>query len=118
MDRFYDGFVSRAAAGRGVDYDVLEAHARGRIWTGEQAVELGLVDRVGGLREAIAEAARRAGLGANPELVLVEPPHPGLFERIRSIGPPGLGALEDLRGKLGLPTSLLQARLPVDVTIR
>ena len=55
-------FVGKAAAGRGVSDEELEQHARGRIWTGAQAVELGLADRTGTLDDAVEEAARRAGL--------------------------------------------------------
>ena len=49
IDGFYNRFVSRAAEGRGVEFDELEAKARGRVWTGEDALEKGLVDRLGGL---------------------------------------------------------------------
>jgi protease-4 len=117
LDRFYDGFVSRAAAGRRMEFDELEAHARGRIWTGSQAVELGLVDSVGGIQAAISVAGKRAGLGARPDLVLVEPARPGLLDRIQRIRPPMLRSLADLPKVLGIPTGL-QARLPADIAIK
>ncbi len=117
LDGFYDGFVARAAAGRKMEYDALEEHARGRIWTGAQAAARGLVDDVGGLRRAIEVAADRAGLGARPDLVLAEPPRPGLLDRLQRVRPPMFRSLADLPRALGLPTGL-QARLPADVVIR
>ncbi len=117
LDRFYDGFVARAAAGRRMDHEALEAHARGRIWTGAQAAELGLVDDVGGLRAAIEVAGRRAGLGGRPELVLAEPARPGLLDRLQRVRAPMFKSLADLPRALGIPTGL-QARLPADVTIK
>jgi protease-4 len=118
LDNFYDGFVARAASGRNLDFDALEVHARGRIWTGEQAVERGLVDAVGGLRAAVAEAAKRAGLGLRPEVILVEPARPGFLDRLQRLRSPAMTALGDLRSALGLPSGSIQARLPVDIVIR
>ncbi len=62
VDRVYDGFLQRVAQGRGMQRDRVEALAQGRIWSGRQALALGLADHEGGLREAIASAARRAQL--------------------------------------------------------
>jgi protease-4 len=58
----YDTFVDRVARGRGLSPAEVDAVARGRVWTGEQAAGRRLVDRVGGLRQALAEARRRGGL--------------------------------------------------------
>lgn len=57
VDSIYDDFVAKAAAGRGVAQEEMEAIARGRVWTGEQAMRVGLVDALGGLDDAIAAAA-------------------------------------------------------------
>ncbi len=54
LDRVYDDFTSKAAAGRGMTQTALQELARGRIWTGRQALELGLIDDVGGFGEAWA----------------------------------------------------------------
>ena len=54
LDRFYRAFVSRVSAGRRAPYEAVEIHARGRVWTGEAAVERGLVDRIGGVDQALA----------------------------------------------------------------
>src|SRR5690606_32996039 len=62
LRRVYDLFLERVASGRKLPKEAVDRAARGRVWTGEQAREQGLVDEVGGLRQAIAHAARMAGL--------------------------------------------------------
>jgi len=57
---FYDDFVTKAAAGRGVAIEEMEEAAQGRVWTGRQALSRRLVDELGGIPEAIAAAKRRA----------------------------------------------------------
>lgn len=56
MDRIYDDFIARVSAGRKLPAARVREIARGRVWTGAQAMELGLVDELGGLYEAIARA--------------------------------------------------------------
>ncbi|TNE87400.1 MAG: signal peptide peptidase SppA [Deltaproteobacteria bacterium] len=60
LSEFYDVFVNKCAEGRGMTYDEVHAVAQGRVWTGEQAVERGLVDEIGGLDDAVAKAAELA----------------------------------------------------------
>jgi len=62
VDRGYELFVKRCADGRGKTTDEIKAIAEGRVWTGEDALKLGLVDKIGGLDEAIILAAERANL--------------------------------------------------------
>ena len=62
IDDIYDHFVGRVAAGRNMSTEAVKRLAKGRVYTGEDALELGLVDRIGGLDEAIAAAARMADL--------------------------------------------------------
>lgn len=62
LQRFYDGFVQRVAAGRKVDQAVIEPHCRGRVWTGIAALQHGLIDRHGDLFDAIERAAFLAKL--------------------------------------------------------
>lgn len=62
MDAVYDDFVDKVAAGRGRSRAEIEQVARGRVWTGRDALAVGLVDRIGGLRDAVALARSRAGL--------------------------------------------------------
>lgn len=125
IEEFYAAFVGKAAACRGVPYDELEPHAQGRIWTGEQAVERRLVDSLGGVRDAVRRAGVRGKLGADPEIWLVEPPRPGLLERLGSLPITGVQAMRrQVEGTLGVELDRLedgdpvQARMPFSLLIR
>jgi len=63
IDHGYDQFIGKIAAARRSAPEAIDAVARGRVWTGAQAKERGLVDELGGLREAQAAAAALAKLG-------------------------------------------------------
>ena len=60
----YELFVKRCADGRDMTTDQIKAIAEGRVWTGEEALKNGLVDVLGGIDEAVAIAAEKAGLDA------------------------------------------------------
>jgi protease-4 len=60
VDSTYASFKSRVVAGRKLDTAVVDSIAQGRVWSGVQAKQLGLVDRIGGINEALACAARLA----------------------------------------------------------
>src|SRR5262249_24492128 len=62
VKQFYDLFVARVSEGRHMTPEAVDAIARGKVWTGSQALERGLVDKLGGLRQAIAEARVMGGL--------------------------------------------------------
>lgn len=62
VDRIYEGFLDRVASGRSLEREAVHEIAQGRVWTGQAALELGLVDRLGSLPDAIARAAELAGL--------------------------------------------------------
>jgi protease IV len=62
LDAVYADFTAKAAEDRGMDVDRLRSVARGRVWTGADAVEHGLVDQAGGLTDAVDVACRLAGL--------------------------------------------------------
>jgi protease-4 len=62
VDRGYELFVKRCADGRSKTTDEIKAIAEGRVWTGEEALKLGLVDVLAGLDEAVEIAADKAGL--------------------------------------------------------
>jgi protease-4 len=62
VKQFYDLFVGRVTEGRKMTPDAVDAIGRGKVWTGAQARENGLVDQIGGFREALAEARRAAKL--------------------------------------------------------
>jgi protease-4 len=85
MESLYETFLARVAEGRSLSRDSVAKVAGGRVFSGARAARLGLVDRLGGPLEALAEVRRRAGL-APDERVLVEV-HP------RAPRLPGLGAL-------------------------
>jgi protease-4 len=60
VERGYDTFLARCAEGRGMSREAIDAIGQGRVWTGEQALELGLVDELGGIDRAIELAAELA----------------------------------------------------------
>ncbi len=62
VDRFYQQFKERVGEGRKRDTAYIETIAQGRVWAGQQAKEIGLIDRFGGLDDAITAAAKKAGL--------------------------------------------------------
>jgi protease-4 len=62
MDALYDDFVAKVATGRGRPLEEIEGIARGRVWTGSDALRVGLVDELGGLHDAARIARSRAGL--------------------------------------------------------
>ncbi len=76
MNDIYKQFTMKAAKGRKMEYETLEKLARGRIYTGLQAKELGLIDEVGTLADAIAEAKKLAGLKPDEKLEKLELPKP------------------------------------------
>lgn len=77
-DDTYARFLSRVATSRDMTVSAVDAIAQGRIWLGRDAVENGLVDALGGLEEAIDEAASRAGIGPD-ELTVAHYPKPKTF---------------------------------------
>lgn len=76
VDSFYALFVKRVADGRPLDAPGVDAVGRGRVWTGAQAVERGLVDELGGLHEAVVRAKVQLKLDPNADVALVPYPPP------------------------------------------
>ena len=62
VDLIYDDFLERVAEGRGMTVKEVNAVARGRVWTGKDALKVGLIDEIGGLQAAIDYAAMNAGI--------------------------------------------------------
>ena len=60
VDKIYAQFLSKVAEGRGMTIDEVNKVARGRVWTGKDAMSIGLVDQLGGLHDAIHYAAKKA----------------------------------------------------------
>ncbi|MEO6799585.1 MAG: signal peptide peptidase SppA [Rhodanobacter sp.] len=80
IDKGYRDFVGQVAKARGKSYPAIDAIAQGRVWTGRQALDRGLVDQLGGLDAAVAEAATLAKLGKDYPVRYEEAPVSG-FER-------------------------------------
>ncbi len=74
LDFIYDEFKTRVASGRSLDVDRVEEIAKGRVWTGEEAHRLGLVDELGGMETALAAARELAGIEPDAPVKLVEFP--------------------------------------------
>jgi protease-4 len=91
IDRMYHDFVSKVASGRKLPWDTVEKKARGRVYTGEQALAHSLIDRIGGLHTAI-EKAKEMLPEKDRDLVYVQqwPPRLGLWEMYRRMSQ-GLG---------------------------
>ena len=100
MAVFYDTFVEKAAAARGTSPEAIDALAQGRVWTGRQASERGLVDALGGLDTAIAMAKQRAGILEDDDVELVVyPPSRTLYEALaQQLASPSAGVWASLAG--------------------
>ena len=82
-DLFYEDFVARVAQARQMSVEQVEAVARGRVWTGADALDRGLVDELGGLRTAVRRAKVLAGLDADAEVRLANYPGSSLVDYLR-----------------------------------
>jgi protease-4 len=106
----YAGFVTQAAECRGMTAEALEPLARGRVYSGQEAVRLGLADSVGGLLEALETARSLAKIPGRRKIVIREYPKPtfreSLMARIFAAVPQGsaFGGLGDAAGSLFLKT--------------
>jgi len=128
-DSIYHTFKSRVAEGRKKDIGYIDSIAQGRVWTGKRGIEVGLVDRIGTLQDAIVSAARMAKL---EEYRIKEyPEKKTLFEQIMSsykrsirtsllkeeVGEEQVKVLQELR-KVKAMVGTPQARLPFSVIVR
>ena len=138
VDEFYAGFVREVARNRKLETPAVDTVARGRIWSGSDALARGLVDALGGLPEAIAEARRRAGVPESEELTLVT--YGGPVGVLAALGgengvltqlgvtagerdAPEPEALQRLAREVGLPSLFLlepgmKAALPFEIQVR
>jgi protease-4 len=83
MQATYDTFVEKAAAGRRTTPEKIDAIAQGRVWTGHQAKQIGLVDELGGLDRALVLAKEQAKISRDSEIELVVyPPKRSLYESL------------------------------------
>lgn len=81
VDAVYDGFLDRVAVGRGLSRERVHEVAQGRVWSGADAVALGLADSLGGIGDAVRIAAELAGAGVEGYRVRWHDREPSAFER-------------------------------------
>ncbi|WP_018625830.1 signal peptide peptidase SppA [Niabella aurantiaca] len=128
IERIYDQFKQRVAEGRKKDTAYIETIAQGRVWTGLRAKEIGLIDRFGGLEDALNAAAKKAGL--KTFRVKEYPRHGSLLERLlgvsrnssaatmvgQELGPEYATVYEQLKSVKQM-TNSVQARLPFTFSV-
>ena len=107
VEDFYKVFISRVAEGRGLDVNYVDSIARGRVWTGRDALTLGLVDTLGGIDVALEIAADMAGISNYSVKVYPEAPST-LMEMFNMTD-------EDARAKVLLPTQYGKYRFFSDI---
>lgn len=103
-DLFYTDFVQRVSDGRSLTIDAVEQVARGRVWTGADALERGLVDELGGLRTAILRAKALAGIDEDAKVVIENLPRTSLRDMLRPkpCSQPAAASLPDALGALAV----------------
>lgn len=116
MDAVYQDFTAKLAKGRNLSAAQVETVAGGRVWSGEAASKVGLVDALGGLRTAIGAAKEAAGIAPEQDINLQEFPLPETpFERLMSLmAAEGGGAAVWIADGLGLRAQfakMLEARV-------
>ena len=99
----YQDFIGKVAASRKKTPEEIDGVGQGRVWSGNQALERGLVDQLGGLNDAIADAAKRADLGSDYQLVYVEKELSGFEKFMTSFA---------ARARATLSASIADALLP------
>ena len=124
----YDTFVNRCAEGRHMSKEAIEKIAEGRIWTGEAAKELGLVDVLGGIDTALEIAVRKAGIEGYT--VVSYPAKQDLLSSLLNTKPTNYVESQILKSKLGeyyqqfgmlknlKERSMIQARIPFELNIK
>ena len=127
VEDFYITFTQRVADGRGLTREYVDSIARGRVWTGLQAKEIGLVDTLGGLPLALHIAAEEAGVDYNQCSVKTFPAKKSLWEQLMNRIEEGQE--EEIRARLNALVPFyselehwatmepLQARLPFAIQI-
>lgn len=108
IEQGYRQFIGKIAQARGSTTEAIDKIARGRVWSGAQAEEFGLVDELGGLSDAIAEAARRADLEAGAyRVAYVEKPLSPFEQFVADVS--GNAMLRGAVAQLGVPALALDS---------
>jgi protease-4 len=92
LGQFYDVFVARVSEGRKLTREAVDRVGQGRVWTGEQAKANGLVDELGGLRQAIAEARHLGNVAEDAPVVELPKIQTSIIGQL--LGIPGIRASE------------------------
>lgn len=125
ISRVYQDFVDIVANGRDMEWDSVDAIAGGKVWSGEDASAIGLVDKLGDLEDAVAAAAafaevddydvRRVGIPLSPEQLILQE----LGKNFGSASLPGHSVLDKLAAQLALPLRAIDSlRDPGHVYLR
>ena len=102
MKTIYEDFVGKAATGRNKSFAEIDEIAQGRVWTGQQAKALGLVDELGGLDTALSIAKEQAGFSAEERVnLMVLPKQKPFFEQLME------RMIEDMEGSVQVPIQLM-----------
>ncbi len=86
VDNMYGQFIHDVALGRHTTDDKIRPLATGQVWTGQQALPLGLIDKAGGLHIALADTAKDVGISGDPTIVRPAKKDPGLLSLLLSGG--------------------------------
>ena len=124
----YDTFITRCAEGRHTTKEAIEKIAEGRVWTGEAAKELGLVDELGGIDKALEIAVAKAGVGGYA--IVSYPEKKDVLSSLLDTKPTNYVESQLLKSKLGeyyrqfglltnlKEQSMIQARVPFELNIK
>lgn len=115
ISHIYDEFTSKAAQARNTTIAKIDAVGQGRVWTGQQAKERGLVDSLGSYRDALDSAARRAKLGEDYRVAYIEQGGSRLERFLYMLGV-SAAQLVNIEIKLGMVPDALPAGAAAAVT--
>ena len=133
VDWIYEEFVGKVAEARGLPRERVHAIAQGRVWSGAEALKLGLVDELGGLDAAVAHAASKAGLSADstiqeyPRTKDLEEVILDAMKGLRPAGARSSGAISQMIAQVTSEFKLLEqfndprgvyARLPLEIMLK
>ena len=117
VDHAYEEFLARVAKGRGKTREAIDAIAQGRVWSGSDAKQQGLVDRLGDYDDAVAEAAARAGLKPGYGVRRIEPELSWAQQLLFQVRSTGERLLERIGLQRGGAAQLLQRLKPLDLEL-
>jgi protease IV len=116
VKQFYDLFVGRVAEGRKMTADEVHAVAQGRVWTGQQAKKRGLVDHIGGLRQALARARELGDLPDDAPILTLPYAEQTLLDIVLElVGIPTFGEAEVAGWVPSQLTDIMRALIPFTV---